>query len=139
MYNNISSTCVHKYLHGRQCTTFLCSPLGLQLISVDAMSVNASEGTQVRFACETSFSEADVMLAFGFDLPPNEALLPASSFFEVGEKGHGRSVSFIATAALNESLITCHATNKTDGNHIEVGAPALLLVQGKGVLKTKLT
>ena len=35
--------------------------LGLQLISVNAMSVNASEGMKVDFVCQTSFSPDDVI------------------------------------------------------------------------------
>ena len=134
---NISSTCVHNYFHGQPSTSYLSLlSLGLQLITVDAKSVNASEGTQVRFACQTSFSQDDVTLAFASMLPPNTSLQGlTSSFSGLPDGGHERSISFIATAALNETMIVCHATNKTNEDHTEVGVPALLLVQGKYVLR----
>ena len=105
-----------------------CSPLGLQLISVNAKSVNASEGTEVRFACETSFSQTDVTLVVVPMFPPNTTLQEhTSSLFNLPEGGHERAISFIAIAALNETMIECRATNE---DHTEVGPPALLLVQG---------
>ena len=104
------------------------------------MSVNASEGTSVEFTCQTTFSQTDVMLAVVIMLPPNTTLQdPKSALFLLPEGGHERIRSFIATAALNETMIECLATNKTNENHTEVGPSALLLVQGKGVLRTKLT
>ena len=106
------------------------------------MSVNASEGTQVRFACQTSFSPADVTLVVVPMLPPNttiQELTSSSSSLPEGPGGYERAISFIATAAVNETLIECRATNKTNGDHTEIGTPALLLVQGKGSLRTKLT
>ena len=101
--------------------------IGLQLISVNAKSVNASEGTQVRFACQTTFSQDDVTLNFVPIPPPNATLQEqTSSLFNI-DGGHGIAISFIATAALNETMIVCHATN---GDHTEEGPPASLLVQG---------
>ena len=111
--------------------------LGLQLISVNAKSMNASEGTRVEFACQTTFSQFDVTLVVFIMLPPNTTLQePTNSLFLLPGGGHERARSFIATAALNETMIECRAINR---NHTEVGPPALLLVQGKGSLRIKLT
>ena len=107
--------------------------LGLQLISVNAESVNASEGTEVRFACQTSFSQTDVTLDVIPVPSPNDQTI---SLFDLPGGGQEIATSFIATAALNETMIECRATNE---EHTEVGPPALLLVQGKGSLRIKLT
>ena len=56
LHSYISSTCVHVYLHGLFWMTIInlsLLSLGLQLISLNAKSVNASEGTQVNFTCQT--------------------------------------------------------------------------------------
>ena len=105
--------------------------LGLQLISINAKSLNVSEDTQVNFTCQTSFSRDDVALVI-VPIPFNAMLQDhISSLFDLDEGGHETGISFIATASVNETMFECRATNNTNGEHTEVGPPALLLVQGK--------
>ena len=108
--------------------------LGFQLISANAQSVNASEGTQVNFACQTPFNQTAVTLVIVPMLPSNTMLQDLmSSVFKLDEGGHEAGISFTATVSINETVFACLAiyTNNTNGDHTEVGPPALLLVQGK--------
>ena len=106
--------------------------VGLQLISVNTKSVNASEGTQVDFTCQTSFNQSAVTLNIVPILPSNAMLQDLmSSVFKLDEGGYETGISFIATASVNEAMFACRATNDTNEDHTEVGPPALLLVQGK--------
>ena len=119
------------YMDGHAIHNLSLLSLGLQLISVNAKSVNVSEGTEVRFACQTSFSEEDVTLDVIPVPSPNHQTISHSP---LPENGQEISTTFIATAALNETMIQCRATNNTNGDHTEKGPPALLLVQGTCVI-----
>ena len=101
--------------------------------------MNASEDTQVGFACQSSFSQADVQLVVVPLLPPNAMLQgPLLSVKGLPGGGHEKAISFTATTSVNETMIECRATDKTNETHTEVGPPALLLVQGKGLLRKTL-
>ena len=67
-------------------------------------------------------------------VPPPNISLPehTSSAFPLDDGGLVRAISFTATAVLNETTIGCRATKE---DLTEVSPPALLLVQGKGVLR----
>ena len=107
---------------------------GFQLISVTAESMNASEGTQVRFTCQTWFSQDDVTLAISVSpTPPNQI----NSRENLPDGGVEAAISFAATSSANGTMIRCFAANTTNQDHTEISSPALLLVQGKGLLEAK--
>ena len=111
---------------------------GPKLISVNVKSVNASEGMQVRFACQTLFSQDDVSLSIVPTLPPNATLQGQSiSLLNLPDGGHEIAMSFTATASVNETIIKCRAFSDSviKGVSIQTGARAKLLVQGKGSLR----